>query len=189
MKLKRKEFLQAIKFLLPAIGEIESRRNLMNLHVQLVKGKVIFTGADAYKIKRAIIGPETLILKHNFDPFLIPRNLLVFYRQMLIQSKDDFCEINANELLINGHGIKYNQPEIEYPNLENLISGPFATTPEKDSVISLNTEMVMDSMREFPGKPYAIVKVTFGKGKEPILKFDTMGGAYTVILMPVRVKW
>lgn len=186
MNLIRKDFLQAVKFILPAIGTKESRKNLMNMHAQCLNGKAVFTGADAYRIKRISLQPIT---QSRFKPFMIPRKMLIYYRQMLNQSKAFDCDVTRTDLSVDGYGVTYQQPEVEYPNLEKLISGPWSTSPDPGSVIGLNTEMMRGVMAEFPNKQYSPVKVLFGKGESPVVKFVTMDGMCESIIMPVRINW
>lgn len=60
---------KAIKFLTPAIGENESRKNLMFLNIEVSTGdrkKTVLTAADAFKIKRVISYEDNCLSDGNY---------------------------------------------------------------------------------------------------------------------------
>ena len=192
MLINRKEMIHAIKFLLPAIGQNESRRSLMNLHVEQRGQNIFFTAADAYKIKcaRLTLTEE----KKNFKPFMIPRHVLIYYRQMLVKGKSSMCDITRSELKIDNIGINYKQPEVDYPDLSRLIAGK--TEGGKDIYknqdcagrvpIGLNAKLIHDCMIGFDG--YDVVKMEIGAEDTPV-RYTSQCGNFICIQMSVRIKW
>ena len=121
MLFNRKEFIHAIRFLLPAIGQNESRRSLMNLYVDPACSDVFLIAANAYIIKCAKLDMNKDVKK--IKPFMIPRQTLISYRQMLNKSPELVCDISRSELKADDISLKYKQPCIDYPDLTDLITG------------------------------------------------------------------
>jgi hypothetical protein len=194
MLTKRKELLKAIKFILPAIGQNESRRNLTNVYVEK-KGKHIFlTAANAFIVKCVYLD---MAQERNFKPFLIPRQILIYYRQILNNSKELVCDISRTELKIDTIGIKYKQPEYEYPNLHHLITGDskdgsgniYANALKKNTEpIGLNGGFLKDLMSSFVPKNMAVVKMETAGPTAPV-RFTSQCGKYIALQLPVRIKW
>lgn len=192
MLLNRKELIQAIKFLLPAIGQNESRRALMNLYVEKKENRVFLTTANAYIIKCAYV--QVTGQEKNFKPFMIPRQILIYYRQMLNNSPELVCDINRSELKADDISIKYKQPLVDYPALSGLITGDIKDggNTYKEALkkniqpIGLNANFIKDMLTGFG--PYDVVKMEIGEPNTPV-RYTSKCGNFIAIQMPVKIDW
>lgn len=190
MRINRKEMIRAIKFLLPAIGQNESRRNLMHLHVKKEGSKVVMTGADAFRIKRVKISlPEGT---KRFQPFLVPRQMLVLFRQMCIQEKHhDRVVVTRSELSVDTHGIKYKQPKLVYPEIDDLMTGNrgdynIYTENHECRPVGVNANFLTECTNAM--QAYDVFKMETA-GPEAPIRFTSQCGNFISILMPVRLQW
>ena len=193
MLFNRKELIQAIKFLLPAIGQNESRRSLMNLYVEQKENRVFLTAANAYIIKCAYV--YITGQKKNFKPFMIPRQILIYYRQMLNKSPEYVCDVSRSELKADDISLKYKQPCVDYPNLTGLITGDtkdgeniydIARNCEYVKPIGLNANFIKEMMTGFG--QYDVVKMETGGLKAPV-RYTSQCGNFICIQMPVKIDW
>ena len=186
MILNRKDFLDAVKFLKPAIGENDSRKNLMVLNVENKSpGWARLTGANAFIAKRVDIPSHDT---KKFFKFHISKNALCVFEKICKLDKNiEVVNLSATELKCGDLGLKHKQLEIEYPNLDNLMATEYKDNPE-DNYTGLNAWLVGEAMKGFSKDQMDVVKFWF-KGKHAPVKITSQDGNYMAMIMPVRIEW
>lgn len=199
MKTTISELVDAIKFLLPAIGKNESRRNLMNLYVEKKTNQIILTAANAFLIKRQVISEVVMDGEEGSKDcsFLIPGHVLKNYLYMLenyqLQNEESWhkiATITPSFLDIrNRESIQYEQPGYEYPNLDGLFSGESEIEPEpieNPNNIGLDPHLMGIVMSGFGEGDR--VKMQIKSPSEPIVIKSHMGRK-TAMILPIKIKW
>lgn len=164
LSLDGRHVVQAIERTLFAIGENESRKNLMGLNMQVDQGQEIrWLGADAFRISHEITElDQALNAKGNI---IIPKRSLGEIKKIL-----DYCHgevrisFDENLFQLESEKIKFKTRLIEadYPNLEAIVSalGPIeAKLPRAElirAVRLINTVTDMD--------PNSVMKLTLNEG-------------------------
>jgi len=184
--INRKEFLEYTKFLKPAIGDNESRKNLTVLNIESVNRDIIhFTAADSFIIKRVKFEQ---IGGSGFKNFSIHKKVLSLFESICrLENRQDNVEISSSVLKCGDLALKYVQSETEYPNLERLIATEYDKKPV-DNYSGLNAYFLEKALTGFSKTQKEVVKVWF-KNKNAPVKITSQCGNYTAIIMAVRVRW
>lgn len=114
----------AIDRTLFAIGENESRKNLMGLNLEILSNqKLRWMGADAFRISQLITEPDQPVAaKGNI---IIPKKSLLEIKRIIDFSTGDFqisFDENVFQLFSSQIKFKTRLIEADYPNLDSLLS-------------------------------------------------------------------
>lgn len=186
MILKRSDFLQAVKFLKPAIGESEYRKSITVLNVELdTNGLIRLTGADAIMIKRVKI---EMVKKSRFSSFSIPKNVLCVFEKICKLDKNiAVIELGKSVLKCGKFKLGYEQPTTEFPNLEKVLAFKYPKRPTTNFA-GLNVKNIIKVVEGFKKNDKSVVKIWYKSDTSPF-KITSQCGYYTAILMPVRINW
>ena len=148
-----------------AIGENESRKNLMGLNLQIVsQNSIRWTGADSFRICQFNTElEETIPLEGNI---IIPKKSLQEIKRVLEFSENEVeVSFDDNIFQIFSNQVKYKTRliEAEFPNLDRLVN-----TPSQHTVILSRSELhnsvkILNTITE--GDQKSVMKLTFGDGK------------------------
>ncbi|PCI30293.1 MAG: DNA polymerase III subunit beta [SAR324 cluster bacterium] len=148
-----------------AIGENESRKNLMGLNLKIVApNQICWMGADAFRISQVVTHLETPIDAEG--NIIIPKKSLTEVKRIL-----DFRENNVqvsfdeNTFQIFSEDVKFKTRLIEadYPNLDNLVNnvGPILLRLPKRELINAVKILYRVSDEDLN----SVLKLTFTEGK------------------------
>ena len=148
-----------------AIGENESRKNLMGLNLQIVSGNEIsWTGADSFRICQL----NTVLEKEGLTEgnIIIPKKNLQEIKRVLEFSQDDvLLSFDDNIFQVFSGAIKYKTRliEAEFPNLNRLVNRTSLYDVNISKQELLNAIKILSTITE--GDQKSVVKVTFGTGQ------------------------
>lgn len=159
-----------------AIGENESRKNLMGLNLQVKEpGKLAWMGADAFRISRnetQIPGPTP-----DQGSIIIPKKSLVEVKKILDHSAGEIkvsFDDNVFQLETGDLKFKTRLIEADYPNLDSILS---AMGPNK---INLPKAELLRSVRIlntlYDADPNAVMKLTLKQDRVVVESQKLEGG-------------
>jgi DNA polymerase III sliding clamp (beta) subunit (PCNA family) len=164
-----------LQFLLPAIGQNESRKNLMFLQCKVSEGKMTMTAANMFLIKRTTIYTEL----GDGEYYLALDDVKTAIK--MLNSKN-FAEFTSEGIKIGNVLIKFSENDFHYPNLEKLFNLP----TEPVDCIGLSDFNVLNALKHAPCKS---AKFSFSGKEGPITVTFCGKPDYKVIIMPVRINW
>ncbi len=190
MEILRTEFIDAMKFLKPAIGNNESRKNLTYLHAKTKGKELVFTAADSFLIKRVILESED---KDEESDFLIDKKTLECFIKVCKVHNDKYncCEpVKIKNDQLNSQLVRmgFVQPGLEYPNLEKLINTDYKEHTG-ETFMGVRHQAIENCLKGFQNYGGKSVLKFQSKGPETPLKITSQDGLYIAVLMPVRIKW
>lgn len=178
--------LKHLKFLLPATGTNESRKNLMWLKCVIKDEYIHMTAANGFiiKIVKAYFGTETPDCEFYIDGESIKKCIKIV-------GKDDNLRIEKDRFKIHNIEIKYQPYECEYPNLDRLMSGKIVSPVDK---IGLNLNLFTLATKNADiDKNYSFIKIENMKNKESdpigVFKVDFNNHEQFAYVMPVAIEW
>ncbi len=159
--LPSEELKLAIDRTLFAIGENESRKNLMGLNLEVIEPKSIrWMGADAFRIAQAITDLESEITaKGNI---IIPKKSLNEVKRILDYAQGPIqLSFDENTFQIEAGKIYFKTRLIEadYPNLERILTAMGATEVEVPKGELTRAVRILNTL--YDGDPNAVMKLTF----------------------------
>ncbi len=165
LRLSASSFKTAIDRTFFAIGENESRRNLMGLNLEIVSQSLIrWTGADAFRISQYVTQLEVPIQAEG--NIIIPKKSLLEIKKILDFSEEDiFISFDDNTFQIITPQIKFRTRliEAEYPSLDRLINNTGLhklILPKQDIT---NAVRILSTLTE--GDTNSVMKLTIQEGK------------------------
>ena len=187
MILRKNEIMQAFKFLKPAIGGNESRKNLMVVNVEYGRDDyAILTAANSFIIKRVKL--ETIESKMFYTFNINKPAICTFEKICRIEKNIRFAGVSSSILSCGDFGLKYKQQETDFPNLEKLLSTDYKSQPI-DNYSGLSHYLLEDCLYGFPNESKREVLKVWFKGKDSPVKIQSQCGNYTAMIMPVRINW
>jgi hypothetical protein len=169
MKLDRNELLRAIAFLKPAIFESEQPHVLEYMHVQTIGERCQLTTSNGKCGKRVtLFSPQQLQFGEEEErqidrEFMIDKPILEAYEKLLQKHRAAFSKaakavhtlnyIDIGPFALESHKdtLKYEQPKLSYPDLDDFfVDGNFTL-----SEIRFDPTLVSDVLKSFPGFCYA----------------------------------
>lgn len=189
MKINRVEFLQATKFLIPAIGQNDSRKNLMCVHVIMKNDGLQITTANAFIVKRVTFH----IKSKNKCSFLIWGedfcNISSICQTHKGKKKDapyGYIKLTKGMFKSNEISFKIIEPQVEFPNLDRL----FKRDGNPDNYVGLNQSFLNDIIAGWPNWKNPLIIRNNGK-EAPILieknEYPESLTKYEAVIMPVRI--
>ncbi|MBU3915700.1 DNA polymerase III subunit beta [bacterium] len=160
------EFLKnAIDKTFFAIGENESRKNLMGLNLKFVSpNKISWTGADAFRISQFNMElNDSIDIEGNI---IIPKKSLLEMKRIFEYSKEKIkVAFDDNTFQISTEHIKFKTKliEAEYPNLDRLVHNPVSNPIVISKHALTNAIKILNTITE--GELKSIVKLTFQEGR------------------------
>lgn len=164
-KLPGKIFRTAIERTFFAIGENESRKNLMGLNLKIVTNNVIYwTGADAFRISQYKTELETSIQAEG--NIVIPKNSLAEIKRILDFSDEEInISFNDSTFQVSSQHVYFKTRliEAEYPNLDRLLNtaGHHSLVLQKQELI--NAVKILSTVTD--GDINSVMKLTVQDGK------------------------
>lgn len=148
-----------------AIGENESRKNLMGLNLKIVSPtQISWKGADSFRIcQMNSILEEPLNLSGNI---IIPKKSLTEIKRVLeFGEKSIEISFDDSSFQIFTRQVKYKTRliEAEYPNLERLVNTPSLHAVGMNKSKLLNAVRVLSTLTE--GDQKSVMKLTFEEGR------------------------
>jgi DNA polymerase III sliding clamp (beta) subunit (PCNA family) len=164
-----------LQFLLPAIGQNESRKNLMFLQCKVSSGKMTLTAANDFLIKRVVMDTKLEDGKHYLELDDVKTAI------KLINPKV-FPQFTQEGITIKNVTIKFSTEDVEYPNLDKL----FNNTKKPVESIGFSDFVYQNALKHAPEN---VVKFTFS-GEGGVIRVDFKDNPeYTAVIMPVRIQW
>ena len=170
------------KFLLSAISDNESRRNLMFLEFKVLNGFCTITAANAFLIKRIRIDCDL----PDGDYYL---ELKQVKKLLKISTNYDEIALTLPGVEVDGVTLKWENEDFDYPNLDNLITGTYGPC---NKVLGFNNKYMVDALKDAPDD---VFKMDF---KETNSSYSLEGPCritfksepdWLIILMPIRIQW
>ncbi len=157
--LEPKEFKDIHDKTVSFIGENESRKNLMGLHIKNLHGKISFTGADAYRIADYQID---WVSDWDFD-LIFPKTSLKNVAKIFTHDRLNFYTDN-NYIQIKNDHMEYQSRliEAEYPNLDKLLQEQ-SYHGEVESGSLIDALEMMEIMVEKESKAVLKMSLTYDK--------------------------
>jgi hypothetical protein len=189
MKINRVEFLQATKFLIPAIGQNDSRKNLMCVHVVMENDWLQITTANAFIVKRVTFH----IKSKNKCSFLIwgedfcnISSICQMHRGKKKDAPYGFVQLTKRRFESNEISFKINEPQVDFPNLDRL----FIRDGTPDNCIGLNQVFLGDIITGWTNWKNPLIIRNNGK-EGPVLiekkEYPESLTKYEAVIMPVRI--
>ncbi|MEJ2043664.1 MAG: hypothetical protein P8X74_03795 [Reinekea sp.] len=192
MKLKIFDLYQALKFVMPAMGKNESRKNLMCIDIKFEGDKCRIMAADSFCIKIA----NTFIFygddKESSGNFQILSeqvkdifSICNLHKGLKKERDDNYCILNSKLFSSRKSNVEIMPVSFEYPNLERLIDPE--GKPSQDVGISLH--FIDKVLKSFPNEAkLGVVKFSNFGNKAPFV-ITSQDGLFKSVLMPVRIQW
>jgi DNA polymerase III sliding clamp (beta) subunit (PCNA family) len=179
-----------IKFLVTAVGDNFTRRNLMFLNIKVKDGKAIMTAANAYIIKRV----ETALELPDGEYMIDGENLKAAAKAAKKKSDVYFTESGLN---VDGALFQFDlsaAENFEYPDLEGLMDPRRYGGTASIEKIGFNVPLLINVLKNAPDDT---VKFSFdasstdaGQGHEGPTMITFAGfPSYSALIMPTRIKW
>ncbi len=148
-----------------AVGENESRKNLMGLHLQIESSRLIsWTGADSFRISQYNTESDESSLVDS--SIIIPKKSLLDIKKVLDLSDDKIVlSFDDNIFQVFSGPVKYKTRliEAEYPNLDRLVNGQSIYSVMLPKFELLNAVRILSTITE--GDPKSVMKLTFQDGR------------------------
>ena len=144
-----------------AIGENESRKNLMGLNLEIKSSNQIsWTGADSFRISQYNAqAEESSLVDSNI---IIPKKSLLDIKRVLDFSENGVSvSFDDNTFKIFSGCVQYKTRliEAEYPNLDRLVNGQTVYSVSVPKSELLNAVRILSTVTE--GDPKSVMKLTF----------------------------
>jgi len=186
--------LQNIKFITSAIGQNESRKNLMVVKCWSKDEYFHMLAADGFIIK-------TVKMWKNFPHAYFVADDVHFYidfesvkKILKIAKKDSVFTLYEDSVIVDNVRISYKKYECDYPNLDNIINSDIQVDQSK---FAFNYDFMTKCLKDayFDDKRNCYAKISFvtnennKKTKSPINKIEFENGEQTAFVMPVVTEW
>lgn len=160
-KIEKKDFKDLYEHCFFAIGNNESRKNLMGLSIKKEGGEIVFMGADAYKISE-----YRLKKSNNIDSeIILPKTSLKKINSLFGNSENLSFRFDHEYISVSDESRTFQAKLIEatYPNLQNLLKLP------KGNRIKFDVKSFMRAARlmklSLVDDPNYVCKLTLGNQK------------------------
>lgn len=187
MKINRVEFLNALKFLKPAICQNDLRRNLMCVHCLSQGERMQMTATNSFIIKRVTLnGKSEIDSEYMITSKQIDDIMTICEKHKGKKSNWPFYRIDIEpEKFVSGKVlIEIEQPQREFPNLDRLFSPQGGGT----DYFGITGRLLIDVLKGFDHgsgrrRPPAM-KITCKSKESPIL-IEQDQTTYQAVIMPV----
>jgi hypothetical protein len=183
--------IENLKFILPAIGTDESRKNLMWAKCWIKDEYLYMIAADGFMIKTV---KTWLNQPHDYSnsygkEFYIDRESV----KAIIKNtkKDSVFNLFTDKIFVDNITIRFKEYNLDYPNLEKLINADIQT---KKSMFAINCKFIAKACKNASFKnrhiqPLKIEFLRYTKSDEHgLIKIDFMNGEQFAYIMPTDIK-
>lgn len=174
----------AIRFLLPAVGDNPSRKNLTFIHVKGDGEKAVLTAANGFVIKRVSVKSE-----------LVGEQLIPVDKVKV--SKKSVVMLGLNGLFVDGGLILFypSPTDWPYPDFDKWFDIK-RYEPANINMIGLHIDQINNVLK---GAPTKFIKLRFSQSLSPVGNKNCFCGStlitfsqfpdYQAMIMPLQINW